>query len=223
MIWLTRLCRSEQPQTRTITKRLLGSQHISLATILSLEPYQATLHLAPPCNILGYQPASSGLPQISIHAAVRGRNQLPVPAKSTRSHKPSCLAIAEDDDVTQQLETWAQRCCLACHKPRSFNPWACTLEGMAYCRTRFVGEAVPPVQLLQRCKSLEDHAGVNGKVRNELVPLHTVNPLHMLFMPLSSACGAVAGFGQSHVHFILPLCIIDSNAPWAAGNRSVVL
>jgi hypothetical protein len=169
----TRLYRSEQPQTRTITKRLLGSQRISLATILSLEPFQVALRLSPPCNILGYQP-TSGLPLISIHAAVRGRNQLPVPVKSASSPKPSCLAIAEDDDVTQQLEKWAHRCCAACPKPREFDPWACTLEGMAYCRTRFVGEAAPAVQLQLRCKALEDHAGVNGRVRDGLgfCPLH---------------------------------------------------
>lgn len=162
-IWLATLYRSEQPRTRTITRRLLGSQQVSLATILSLEPYQSTLQLAPPCNIIGYQPATAS-PQICIHAAVRGRNQLSVPDRSTKSHMPACLAIAEDDDVTQRLEKWSHRCCSQCQKPRSFNPWACTFEGMAYCRTRFVGEAVPPVQLLQRCKSLEDHAGVSVRV-----------------------------------------------------------
>lgn len=178
-MWRAMLCRSEQPQTRTITKRLLGSQLVSLATILSLEPYQATLQLAPPCNILGYQPATAA-PQISIHAAVRGRNQLPVPDRGAKTHKPACLAIAEDDDVTQRLEKWSQRCCSQCQKSRTFNPWACTLEGMAYCVTRFVGEAAPPAQLLQRCKSLEDHAGVHGKVRDGLEPPDSVGALHGL-------------------------------------------
>lgn len=176
-VWMYRKCaqlyRSQQPQTRTITKRLLGSQHVSLATILSMEPFQVTLQLAPPCNILGYQPAST-LPQISIHAAVRGRNQLPVPGKSNKLDKTACLAVAEDEDVAQQLDKWAQRCSAATSKPRNFNPWACTLEGMAYCRTRFVGHAAPPYQLQQRCRSLEEHAGVHGRVCTSFCSPHIV-------------------------------------------------
>lgn len=140
-------------------------QSLPLDALLALEPLQATLPLAGPRNTLGYQPAG-GLPQLSAHVAVRGRSNLPGAANKRAPDVAAvaCVTFAEDAEVRLRLERWAARCRAASRAPRAHDPWACSSEGMAYCRTRFVGAVRPPSQLLERCSALQQHEGISRQV-----------------------------------------------------------
>ena len=70
-----------------------------------------------------------------------------------------------------RLERWAQRCGAACPARRRFDPWACSTEGMAYCRTRFVGAVKPPEAVRDRCTELQQHEGISRQARPLELPL----------------------------------------------------
>lgn len=162
------MCRADQPQTRSLTRRLLGAQSLPLDVLLALEPLQATLPLTGPRNTLGYKPCG-GPPHLAAHIAVRGRANLPASADkrgaAAAAAAPVCLAHAEDAAVRLRLERWAARCKAASRTARPHDPWACSGEGMAYCRTRFVGPVKPPGQLLERCSVLQQHERISRQVR----------------------------------------------------------